>query len=91
MGMLKILEKLPIEDINSKNVDGSTPLHFASMNGKAITCNWLLQNGADVNATNNANETSLDLALMFNYPLTELVLEDFHTIKVTETFTRKHS
>ena len=84
--MLKILEQLPRVDINSKNLMGYTPLHFASMNGKALTCGWLLQNGADANAVNKQEDTALDLAIEHKYPVTELVLEDFISKQVTKTF-----
>jgi ankyrin repeat protein len=76
-GMLKIIEQLPKEDINSLNEFGYTPLHFAAMNGKALTCGWLLKNGADVYSLNNQNETALHMARDAKYLVTELVLEDF--------------
>jgi ankyrin repeat protein len=88
MGMLKIVKQLPIADINSKNMVGYTPLHFASMNGKTSTCVWLLQNGADVNAVTSLNETPLDLAVENKYPVTELFLEDYMSKQVTKIFTR---
>ncbi len=74
---MEIVKLLPRVDITSTNVNRDTPLHFASMNGKSSTCAWLLQNGADVHAVNTLNQTALDLARKNQFPVTELVLEDF--------------
>ena len=46
-------------DVNAKNNDGWTPLHWASENGHEAIVSLLLEKGADVNAKDNDGETPL--------------------------------
>ena len=46
-------------DVNAKDNDGETPLHWASENGHEAIVSLLLEKGADVNAKDNDGETPL--------------------------------
>jgi ankyrin repeat protein len=50
-------------DVNTKNVDGSTPLHYATRSGFVAVIETLLSRGARINAKNNAGWTALFMAL----------------------------
>jgi len=43
--------------------DGETPLHDAALNGRKATVKLLIAKGADVNATNDSGDTSLQVAI----------------------------
>ncbi len=45
--------------VTSSNISGETPLHFAAMTGNALVADFLLANGADVNAKDNFGWTPL--------------------------------
>ena len=49
-------------DVNAKNNDGWTPLHYASRNGHTEIVKLLLEHGVDVNCKNNNGYTPLHLA-----------------------------
>ena len=49
-------------DVNVSEKWGFTLLHLASIHGNTEITKLLLENGADVNATNSKDETALDLA-----------------------------
>jgi len=44
-------------DVNAKNDEGDTPLHFAAVRGSLPVARLLLQSGANGNATNNKGES----------------------------------
>ncbi|MEI7831838.1 MAG: ankyrin repeat domain-containing protein [bacterium] len=50
-------------DVNAKDINGDTPLHFAVRQGGAKAVDFLIANKADVNARNNNNESPLRLAV----------------------------
>ena len=47
---------------DKQNVYGSTPMHYAALNGRLGALQGLLGAGADLNKRNNAGRTSLHLA-----------------------------
>jgi len=49
-------------DINSKNMEGDTPLHKASYYNKKEIANVLINNNAELNSLNNLKQTPLDKA-----------------------------
>lgn len=49
-------------NVNAKNDEGDSPLHYASMAGMNKVAEVLLRNGADVNIVNVAGESPLYLA-----------------------------
>ena len=51
-----------IENIDTKDEEGITPLHDASSHGNLEAVQFLIDNGADVNARNKYNETPLHYA-----------------------------
>ena len=62
-------------DVNAKDYDGSTALHFAARRGKTEAARLLIEAGADVNATDNHGRTALMYAAMNGYrPSTALLL-----------------
>ena len=63
--MDKITE--PLEEYKEINRDGETPLHIACKKGNAKIVQLLLDNGANINATDNLNGTPLDTALFYRH------------------------
>ena len=59
-------------DINAKNKDGNTALHFALKNGNIDVSRFLVKKGADYQAVNNKGETPMEIAVEKGY---ETVLE----------------
>ena len=53
-------------DVNARNSDGQTPLHFAAQQGQLQAVEWLLKHGADVNAKDNKGVTPLSLTKFRN-------------------------
>lgn len=51
-------------DVNSKDCEGNTALHFAALNGECKVINTLLNLGANINEQNNAHQTPLMLAVI---------------------------
>jgi len=49
-------------DINAKNINGQTTLHFAAMRGNKEACKFLVSQGADINAVNRDGDTPLAFA-----------------------------
>jgi ankyrin repeat protein len=49
-------------DINLRDNEGNTPLHVAARTGTRDVFDWLVKQGADMDATNNAGETPRLLA-----------------------------
>ncbi len=64
--------------INARNpVDGSTPLHQASSSGRLVVAKFLLANGADIEARDNADNTPLhDAARAGHKAIVELLLDN---------------
>ena len=58
---MHLLKKESI-DVNAKNEDGQTPLHFAARRGHTETVKYLVEKGADVNAKNKYGQTPLHYA-----------------------------
>jgi len=62
IGLLKKISAFGA-DINTKDKDGNTPLHYAAMKAEnAAILKFLIANGADVKSTTDFGETALDLA-----------------------------
>ena len=70
LGSIKMCKQLHAAgaDINRKSeADGQTPLHFAASNGSVDVLFYLLNNGADPNATTDNGATSLYKAICQNH------------------------
>ncbi|MDA7520608.1 ankyrin repeat domain-containing protein, partial [bacterium] len=66
-------------DVNAKNVDGETPLHWTASAGHKEIAELLIANGADVNAKNVDGQTPLDVAVdWFNDELADLLRKVGH-------------
>ena len=66
----------PIEDVNRRNVDGSTPLQWAVHAGDIAEARRLLSAGADVSLANNYGATPMSLAAeVGNADMLALLLE----------------
>ena len=63
--------------LSSKDENGSTALHIAAQKGYARVIKDMVNNGADINATNNNSETPLFSALKG---------DSYHVIKILLTF-----
>ncbi|EAX95817.1 ankyrin repeat protein, putative [Trichomonas vaginalis G3] len=61
-------------DINAKNKDGCTSLHYAARNNNKETAEILISNGADINAKNKDGCTSLHYAARLNNKETAEIL-----------------
>ena len=77
-GHLNIVKYLIEElkcDINAKNNSKSTPLHWASLNGKKDVVLYLLDKGADFEAINNNNKKASEVAYDNDfYEISEILL-----------------
>ena len=74
-------------DVNAKVKSGSTPLHFAALNGRKVIVELLIAKGADVNAKDEDGETPLDQAqAMISISPPEIKA----AIKETANLLRKH-
>ena len=54
------------EDVNAKDNNGVSPLHYAAYYGEKEVAELLIANGVDVNAKNLTDNTPLDWANTFN-------------------------
>ena len=64
------------QDVNRRNVDGSTPLQWAVYNGDVAEVRRLLRAGADVSVANNYGATAMSLAAeVANTDIIKLLLE----------------
>lgn len=59
-------------DVNAKNKNGDTALHFALVNGNTDVARFLIKKGADYNTANNKGKTPIEIAVENGY---ETVLE----------------
>ena len=50
-------------DVNAKDNDGMTVLHWAAMRNTVEVVQWLVEQGLDINATDSDGETPLDKAI----------------------------
>lgn len=55
-------------DVNTKDKDGISVLHYAVVNGKVAAVKALMAHGADANAKNKYGRTPLDLAISLDTP-----------------------
>ena len=53
-------------DVNAKDKDGGTPLHYAAKYGRKETVELLIAKGADLNAKDDDGKTPLDRAILRN-------------------------
>ena len=54
-------------DVNAKDKDGWTPLHYAASNGYLDVVKFLVENGADVDAEDKDSQTPLHVAAFFGH------------------------
>ena len=54
-------------DVNMKDEDGHTPLHWACTYGNEEICRLLLEHGADPNARDDNGRTPLHWACLYNH------------------------
>lgn len=54
-------------DVNDKDIEGRTPLHYAVSNGHISVVNILLKNGADITQVTNKGNTPLHIATSKGY------------------------
>ncbi|MDP6307249.1 MAG: ankyrin repeat domain-containing protein, partial [Verrucomicrobiota bacterium] len=53
-------------DLNVKNENGKTTLHFAALNGRKVIVELLIAKGAGVNAKDEDGQTPLDATFVFS-------------------------
>ena len=63
-------------DVNLQNYDGDTPLHLAARYEMEYIVKLLLHYNADVNITNEKDETAVDLTRINRYPHIQVLLQD---------------
>ena len=54
-------------DVDAKDKDGETALHWAACSGKVDIATFLIENGADVDAKSNYGKTALHWAAFFGH------------------------
>ena len=52
-------------DVNAKDQNGKTPLHYAAYRGRTVIAELLIANGADVNVKDGGGDTPLHYAALF--------------------------
>jgi len=62
--ILSLLISKKTININKKDDNGMTALHYASINSYTVAVKLLLENNADPTIKNNKNKTALDLAIL---------------------------
>jgi ankyrin repeat protein len=77
-------------DINGKDIDGNTPLHYAVKSENIEIIKFLLSNGANVNLENKYNLTPIEFAVKKgSKEITELLISvgcDINSIEENKTF-----
>jgi ankyrin repeat protein len=63
-------------DPNARDIDGTTPLHYAAKNGFGEVVRLLLEQGADARVINHYGETPLRLAARYGHREIEHLLQD---------------
>ena len=59
---MRILLDVGKANVNAKNNDSSTSLHYAALAGHIEAATLLIERGAEINPINNDNNTPLDRA-----------------------------
>ncbi len=78
------------KNVNFREPDGETPLHFAARAGQAEMCKWLAENGADVNAPGIHGGTPLHYAALFGrIKAVEALLDAGADVNRSDTTTKK--
>ena len=75
-------------DVNTKDDDEYTPLHWAAMEGRREVAELLISQGANVNAKNKVGSTPLHIAAYMKFDLAELLIAKGATINVTDDVSR---
>ncbi len=71
--MIRSLMRVGV-DLNIKNIEGTTPLMAAAEYGVVDIAKILIENGANIKATNNVSETAYDIAMKHeNFDLAKLI------------------
>ncbi len=71
--MIRSLMRVGV-DLDIKNIEGTTPLMAAAEYGVIDIAKILIENGANVKATNNVSETAYDIAMKNeNFDLAKLI------------------
>ncbi|WP_082542008.1 MULTISPECIES: ankyrin repeat domain-containing protein [unclassified Rhizobacter] len=55
---------IPLTTVNQVNILGERPIHIAAWKGEVADIQWLLENGADINARGEYGMTPLHYAYM---------------------------
>ena len=63
---MRILLDVGKANVNAKNNDSSTSLHYAALAGHIEAATLLIERGAEINPIDDDYETPLDMAHMFN-------------------------
>ena len=73
MEYTRILLDVGKANVNAKNNDSSTSLHYAALAGHIEAVTLLIERGAEINPINEYNQTPLDKAHMFNRTDTNMI------------------
>ena len=70
-------------DVDAKNNDGGTALHWAALNEHIDIAKILIENGANINAKDKDGETALEIAIRFDHhQIAELIENSKKAIKI---------
>lgn len=86
--MLPLLRKLGADINDADPTTGNTPLHFAVIRSRALSAEWLIQNGAKIDAKNREGKTPLDLTEQVQHPVDRQVWAWF--LKAAKTNRKVH-
>ena len=62
MECMRILLDVGKANVNAKDNDSNTPLHYAAMEGRIELATLLIERGAEINPISGYNETPIDIA-----------------------------